>query len=363
MDTPTPSPDRDTPRVWSTPCRTTLCAPLPSLQPLSTERSHDARPPPTDSRRARVATALRNGWLVECPPGVLAVTGHPDSWEHRLTLATLAGGGHARCVASVRRTSPRARRVRARHSRRGVRRELSPTPAPRRHRRHDPPRRPSGVRARCRRASRQSELPGSPRTLADLGSVCTIRRGAPSPHRRASTRIQHPVDPSDRATLPSQWPSRDRATVAPPRRHTARGRGAGIVVRGASRRMPRGPCDPTSRHAVSDPRSRTVRSWPGSTWRSRPCVSASRRTAGDSISAPRPSRSTSNATLRQQRSDGSCSTSVGTPRSVRARSARSSAASSKPGSLTSARRCELRRRQSSDRAVEAPGSLTLSAPM
>ena len=50
--------------------------------------------------RARVATALRNGWLVERPPGVLAVTGHPDTWEQRLTLATLAGGGHG--VASHR---------------------------------------------------------------------------------------------------------------------------------------------------------------------------------------------------------------------------------------------------------------------
>jgi len=50
--------------------------------------------------RSRVATAVRNGWLVERPPGMLAVAGHPDTWDQRLTLATLAGGGHG--VASHR---------------------------------------------------------------------------------------------------------------------------------------------------------------------------------------------------------------------------------------------------------------------
>jgi hypothetical protein len=50
--------------------------------------------------RARVATAVRTGWLVERPRGVLAVAGHPDTWEQRLMFATLSCGDHG--VASHR---------------------------------------------------------------------------------------------------------------------------------------------------------------------------------------------------------------------------------------------------------------------
>lgn len=48
----------------------------------------------------RIATAIRQGWLVEPYPGVLCFAGAPATFEHRLHAATLAVDGHA--VASHR---------------------------------------------------------------------------------------------------------------------------------------------------------------------------------------------------------------------------------------------------------------------
>jgi len=48
----------------------------------------------------RVATALRAGWLTEPTPGVLVTAGSRPTWEQRLMVLLLAGGGHA--VASHR---------------------------------------------------------------------------------------------------------------------------------------------------------------------------------------------------------------------------------------------------------------------
>lgn len=45
--------------------------------------------------RDRVATALRQGWLDEPYPGVLAIVGSAPEWHQRLMTATLAAGGHA----------------------------------------------------------------------------------------------------------------------------------------------------------------------------------------------------------------------------------------------------------------------------
>ena len=139
--------------------------------------------------RARVATALRNGWLVECPPGVLAVTGHPDSWEQRLTLATLAGGGHG--VASHRS----AARL---HGLDGFERDAHVEVSVENCHRL---RLPDNIGATIHHVDRlHSELDvielrgvrstGLARTLADLGSVCTtrdVRRALTDARRRGSS--------------------------------------------------------------------------------------------------------------------------------------------------------------------------------
>ena len=50
--------------------------------------------------RTRIATAKRQGWLIEPHPGVIVMAGGESSWHLRLIAATLADGGHA--VASHR---------------------------------------------------------------------------------------------------------------------------------------------------------------------------------------------------------------------------------------------------------------------
>jgi hypothetical protein len=154
---------------------------------------------------ARIATAVRNGWLVEHPPGVLAVTGHPDTWEQRLTLATLAGGGHgvashrsaARlhgldgfdCITDVEVTVDNRHRLRL----------------------------PADLGATIHHVDRlDTELDvvvlgsipatGLARTLADLGSVCTtseVRRALTDVRRRGSS-IQWIRQTAQRCHRPGQ---------------------------------------------------------------------------------------------------------------------------------------------------------------
>ena len=139
--------------------------------------------------RARVATALRNGWLVERVPGVLAVTGHPDTWEQRVILATLAGGGHG---AASHRTAARLHGLDGFAGDAHV--ELTV------HNRHRL-RLPAAIGATVHHVDRLDAdldivvLRGIPttglaRTLADLGSVCTtseVRRALTDVRRRGSS--------------------------------------------------------------------------------------------------------------------------------------------------------------------------------
>ena len=178
-----------------------------------------------------------DGWS-SVRPACSPVAGHPDTWEQRLIVATLAGGGHG--VAS-HRSAARLHgldgfdhdahvevTVDNRHRLR----------LPTRSRCHDSSRRPPRARARRRRAPRNpSNWSRSNPRRPRIG----VRhpRGQPSTDRCSSTRVEHPVDPSDRTTLPSTRPGRDRAVAAPSRRHPARGRCPRVVVRGAPRRMSR----------------------------------------------------------------------------------------------------------------------------
>jgi len=151
------------------------------------------------------ATGLGNGWLVERVPGVLAVTGHPDTWEQRLTLATLAGGGHA--VASHRS----AARL---HGLDGFDCETSVELTV--HNRHRL-RLPAAIGATIHHVDRLdteldvvvlSGIPatGLARTLADLGSVCTtseVRRALTDVRRRGSS-IQWIRETAKRCHRPGQ---------------------------------------------------------------------------------------------------------------------------------------------------------------
>lgn len=56
----------------------------------------------------RIATAIRNGWLLEPFPGVLCFAGAPPTFEHRLRSATLAVGGHG---AASHRSAARLHRL------------------------------------------------------------------------------------------------------------------------------------------------------------------------------------------------------------------------------------------------------------
>jgi hypothetical protein len=139
--------------------------------------------------RGRVATAIRNGWLVEHPPGVLALAGHPDTWERRLIVATLAGGGHG--VASHRS----AARL---HGLDGFDHDTHIEVTVDNHHRL---RLPSDLSATIHHVDRlEPELDvvvlrgipttGLARTLADLGSVCATRevsRALTDARRRGSS--------------------------------------------------------------------------------------------------------------------------------------------------------------------------------
>jgi hypothetical protein len=139
--------------------------------------------------RARVATALRNGWLVERVPGVLAVAGHPDTWEQRVILATLAGGGHG--VASHRA----AARL---HGLDGFTGDTHVELTVHNHHRL---RLPAAIGATVHHVDRLDadldivvlrgiQTTGLARTLADLGSVCItseVRRALTDVRRRGSS--------------------------------------------------------------------------------------------------------------------------------------------------------------------------------
>jgi hypothetical protein len=155
--------------------------------------------------RARIATALRNGWLVERPPGVLSVTGHPDTWEQRLILATLAGGGHG--VAS-HRSAARLHELDGFDCDTHV--EVS---VDNRHRL----RLPADLGATIHHVDRlDTELDvvvvrgiaatGLARTLADIGSVCTNRevRRALTDVRRRGNSIQWIRQTAQRLHRPGQ---------------------------------------------------------------------------------------------------------------------------------------------------------------
>ncbi|HEX4982345.1 MAG TPA: type IV toxin-antitoxin system AbiEi family antitoxin domain-containing protein [Ilumatobacteraceae bacterium] len=155
--------------------------------------------------RARIATALRNGWLLERPPGVLAISGHPDTWEQRLTLATLAGGGHG--VASHRA----AARL---HGLDGFACDNHVEVTVDNHHRL---RLPADIGATIHHVDRlEVELDvvvlegiratGLARTLADLGSVCTtseVRRALTDVRRRGSS-IQWIRQTAQRCHRPGQ---------------------------------------------------------------------------------------------------------------------------------------------------------------
>jgi very-short-patch-repair endonuclease len=56
----------------------------------------------------RLATAIRQGWLIESYPGVLAMAGASPTFEHQLRAATLAAGGRA---AASHRSAARLHRL------------------------------------------------------------------------------------------------------------------------------------------------------------------------------------------------------------------------------------------------------------
>jgi hypothetical protein len=155
--------------------------------------------------RARIATAVRTGWLVERPSGVLAITGHPDTWEHRMTIATLAGGGHG--VASHRS----AARL---HGLDGFDCDTHvEVTVDNRHRL----RLPADLGATVHHVDRlETELDvvmlrgipatGLARTLADLGSVCATRdvRRALTDVRRRGSSIQWIRQTAERCHRPGQ---------------------------------------------------------------------------------------------------------------------------------------------------------------
>jgi hypothetical protein len=155
--------------------------------------------------RARIATAVRNGWLTEPIPQVLVTAGQPTTWEQAVRIATLAGGGHA--VAS----HGAAARLHELDGFNGA------TPVEVSIANHHRLRLPDDGRSIIHHVDRLAarldvvEVGGIPstglaRTLADLGSVCSVLevRRALTDVRRRGTSLRWLRSTAERCHRPGQ---------------------------------------------------------------------------------------------------------------------------------------------------------------